>query len=65
VVVPDILADAGGATVSWVEWVRSRQGMAWTLAELRSAADAVALRRRGAALDAGGTRPYFRGDAAV
>jgi len=42
----------------------------WTVAEaerlsLRSAAYAVAFRRLGAALDAQGTRAYFRGDAAL
>ena len=29
VVVPDILANAGGVTASYFEWVQSRQGMAW------------------------------------
>ena len=35
VVVPDILANAGGVTVSWCEWVQNRQGMAWTLDDVR------------------------------
>ena len=29
VLVPDILANAGGVTASYFEWVQSRQGMAW------------------------------------
>ena len=41
VVVPDILANAGGVTASYFEWVQSRQGMAWEDDEA-----AVRLRRR-------------------
>ena len=29
-VVPDILANAGGVTVSYFEWVQDRQGYFWT-----------------------------------
>jgi glutamate dehydrogenase (NADP+) len=29
-VVPDILTNAGGVTVSWFEWVQNRQGDRWT-----------------------------------
>ncbi|MBO0715539.1 MAG: glutamate dehydrogenase, partial [Acidimicrobiales bacterium] len=29
VVVPDILANAGGVTASYFEWVQGREGMAW------------------------------------
>jgi glutamate dehydrogenase (NADP+) len=36
VVVPDVLANAGGVTVSWFEWVQNRQGLAWTLEDVRS-----------------------------
>lgn len=34
-VVPDILANAGGVTVSYFEWVQNRQGMSWSLPEVR------------------------------
>lgn len=34
VVVPDILANAGGVTVSWFEWVQNRSGLHWSGAEV-------------------------------
>jgi glutamate dehydrogenase (NAD(P)+) len=37
IVVPDILANAGGVTVSHLEWVQNLQGLAWDLAEVENA----------------------------
>ena len=38
-VVPDILANAGGVTASYFEWVQNRQGFFWTEEEVNQRLD--------------------------
>jgi len=41
VVLPDILANAGGVTVSYFEWVQNRQYYSWDLSRVRQNLDSV------------------------
>ena len=41
IVVPDILANAGGVTVSYFEWVQNRQHFKWELARVRKELDRI------------------------
>jgi len=41
IVVPDILANAGGVTVSWFEWVQNREGWPWPVNQVRSRLEEV------------------------
>jgi len=43
VVVPDILANAGGVTVSYFEWVQNRQHFKWELSRVRQELDRILL----------------------
>ncbi len=40
-VVPDILANAGGVTASYFEWVQDRMGYFWTEAEVNDRLDRI------------------------
>jgi glutamate dehydrogenase (NAD(P)+) len=44
IVVPDILANAGGVVVSYFEWVQNRQHYAWDLAQVNTRLEQVMMR---------------------
>ncbi len=50
-VVPDILANAGGVTVSYFEWVQNRSGYYWTLDDVQSRLHAIMSREFNAVYD--------------
>ena len=59
-VVPDILANAGGVTVSYFEWVQNLQQMAWPRAEVRAKLGRAAGRGVRGDVGGGGRAPARR-----
>ncbi|MBI4032835.1 Glu/Leu/Phe/Val dehydrogenase [Candidatus Berkelbacteria bacterium] len=52
VVIPDILANAGGVTVSYFEWKQNLDGEHWTLEDVQQSLHETMVRSLGAVLDA-------------
>ena len=50
-VVPDILANAGGVTVSYFEWVQNKAGFYWTVDEVRERLKAIMTEEFGTVYD--------------
>jgi len=50
-VIPDILANAGGVTVSYFEWVQNKAGFYWTLAEVQDRLRRIMAREFNALVD--------------
>ncbi len=50
-VLPDILANAGGVTVSYFEWVQNRTGLAWSLEQVNDGLEEAMTRETNQILD--------------